>query len=375
MNNILEKIKKTLPIVEKILPIIEKYQRYIYVCGLFLVMTVILYLWTGEEVIEKRLRELNSKTVSGEDYVPDKEFEVDAYAELNELISLYFDAYVNADFETLETIATPISDMEKSYITTMCQFYDEYQNIKCYTKHGLSKDSFVVSVCFDIKFMDHDAVAPSMQTFYVQTNKDGELYINNLYSDFNMRYDELDIDKDVYMALEKYVSQNDYISLLYDVETEYNNWLKENGELRILITQTIPAVRQQWEQDVLIAEEEEDTEGTEEPGTEEPSTEEPGTDEPTTELPSTENPTTENPSTEEPTPTPEPEPEPVVEKVKVLKNNVNVRSAADADSDKLGQANQGDVFVKLGVDGDWTKIQYDDKSGYIKTSYLEAVTE
>ena len=65
----------------------------------------------------------------------------------------------------------------------MSQFYEEYQNIKCYTKHGLSKDSFIVSACFDIKFTNQEVTAPSMVLFYVQTDENGKLYINNLYSD------------------------------------------------------------------------------------------------------------------------------------------------------------------------------------------------
>ena len=173
-----EKVKeKTRPVWEKVAAFVKEQKRYLGVAGLFVVMVVVLVFFTGSEFNADRIAKINSKEVSGEDYVPDAEFEVDAYPELNKLIENYFGAYVAADFETLEKLVTPLSDMEKSYITAMSQFYEEYQNIKCYTKHGLSKNSFIVSVCFDIKFVNQDVTAPSMVLFYVQTNEKGELYI------------------------------------------------------------------------------------------------------------------------------------------------------------------------------------------------------
>lgn len=258
MNNLSEKMKK-------ILSVLDKYKRYIGVCALFVVMVLVLYFFTGEQYVADRLAEENSKPVSGEDYVPDKEFDVNEYAELNELIALYFDAYVNADFETLETIVTPISDMEKSYITTMSEFYEEYQNIKCYSKRGLSKDSYIVSACFDIKFADQEVVAPSMVLFYVQTNEEGELYINNLYSDFNMQYAELAINRDVYTALLKYTTQADYLTLYNEVETAFNQLIRANEDIYVLTKRTIPAIRQEWEDNVYYShgEDTENTEGTE----------------------------------------------------------------------------------------------------------------
>lgn len=257
MNNILEKIKK-------VLSFLSKFKRYFGVAGLFVVMVLVLYFFTGEEFIADREKEENSKTVSGKDYVPDKEFEINAYAELNELIALYFDAYVNADFETLETIATPISDMEKSYITIMSEYYEEYQDITCYSKHGLSKDSYIVSAKFNIKFAEQDVVAPSMVLFYVQTNKDGELYINNLYSDFNIQYEELAINRDVYTALIKYTTQDDYLTLYSEVETSFNQLIRENEEIYVLTKRTIPAMRQEWEDNVYYShgDESESTEDT-----------------------------------------------------------------------------------------------------------------
>ena len=366
MKDILEKVKK-------ILPFFEKYKKYFAVCGLFAVMVVILYFFTGEDYVANRLAEINSRPVSGEDYVPDKEFEIDAYEEVNELIATYFEAYVNADFETLDMVATPVSDMEKSYITIMSQYFEEYQNITCYTKHGLSKDSFIVAARFDIKFLEQEVTAPSMMLFYVQTNEDGELYINNLYSDFNKKYKESVVSSDVNTAFIKYTMQDDYLKLYNEVDDAFKNLIKENEEIYILTKRTIPAMRQEWEDTVYYAHEDEteDTENTE--GTE--GTE--GTEETEgTEVTSGTDSETQLPSTEESTTTDtQVSQEPVVTYVKVKSNDVYVRSKASTEGDKLGKVDKGDIFENLGVEGDWTKVNYNGKTGYSKSSLVEEVTE
>lgn len=369
MKDILDKIKKiyedkVLPFIKKIseklklkelwdkvAPFLKEQKRYIGVAGLFVVFVLFLVFFTGEDFNAERIAMQNSVQVSGADYVPDAEFEVDEYPAVNELIKEYFEAYVAADFATLETIVSPLSEMEKSYITTMSPFYEAYQNIKCYTKHGLSKDSYIVSACFDIKFKDQAVTAPSMVLFYVQTNEDGSLYINNLYSDFNMKYTELAINKEVFTALRKYTTQDDYLELFNQVESAFSKLIKENNEIYQLTKRTIPGTRQEWEDNVFYAEKQdsqvkdEATEGTEESeGTEEQET--------------------------------------LVEKVKIEADiNVRVRSGAGTDYTKIGDVNNGEVYVKLGsetgADGrEWIKIQFTEELvGYVIADCTVPVTE
>ncbi len=357
-KNIGEKAK---PLSEKIMPFLKENKRYFGAGALFICFVVVLIFFAGPEFNGERIAKLNHVEVSGEDYVPDAEFEIDAYTELNGLIQTYFDAYVKADFATLEAVAYPISEMEQSYITTMSQFYEGYENIKCYTKHGLSKDSFIVAARFDIKFVGQDVTAPSMMLFYVQTNEEGGLYINNLYSDFNMQYSENAISKDVYTALRKFTTQDDYLELYNEVEVAFSNLIKDNTEIYQLTKRTIPGTRQMWEDTVFYAP---STEGVE-------STETTETTESTEITESTE-------TTETPTDTPEPEPQ--EEKVRVdTESSVRIRKGPGTSYDKIGDAYDGDEFVKLGVeddeDGDeWTKVQVsDNKVGYIKSSFLDSV--
>ena len=387
IKSLLAKMK---PFLEKAWEFVKVQKRYFGVAGLFVVFVCVLFFFTGEDFNAKRIAKQNSIEVSGEDYVPDAEFEIDAYPEVNDLIETYFDAYVNADVELIEELVTPLSDMEKSYITAMSQFYEEYQNVTCYTKHGLSRDSYIVSACFEIKFAEQETTAPSMVLFYLQTNEEGDLYINNLYSDFNMKYAELAINKDVYTALKKYTVQEDYLELFNLVESEFNQLIRENNEIYQLTKRTIPATRQEWEDTVYYAqstedeEETQDTESTQQTESTVPSESTPPSESTTpapSETPQPQPQPSETPQPSEST-TPEPEPEPVVKKVKVDTNSsVNVRKGAGKSYDSIGKAYDGDVFVKLGEktgdDGKkWIKIQYtSSKVGYIRADYLDDVTE
>ncbi len=383
VKNIGEKAKelgtKVKPFIDKVIALAIEHKRYLGAAGLFVVMVIVLVFFTGADFNAKRIAKLNSIEISGEDYVPEAEFEVDAYPAVNDLINEYFRAYVAADVAALEAVAYPLSEMEKSYITTISQFYEEYQNIKCYTKHGLSKDSYIVSAVFDIKFSGQEAVAPSMVLFYVQTDENGALYINNLYSDFNMKYSEVAINRDVYTALRKYTTQDDYLELFNKIESDFNKLIKENNEIYQLTKRTIPGTRQAWEDTVYYVESTEEVENTqlvEVPETPAPSE----TPEPTPEPQPTPEPTPEPQPT--PEPTPEPEPTPAVEKIKIdANNNVRVRSGAGTDFSKVGDAYDGDVFVKLGEETGsdgmvWYKIQFNDSTvGYVRSDFTEPVTE
>ena len=115
---ILEKVKpileKVKPIWDKVVALLKEHKRYVATAGLFVVFVVVLVFFAGPEFNADRIAKQNSIEVSGEDYVPDAEFEVDAYPELNALIEQYFKAYVAADLTTLDSLVSPLSDMEKS---------------------------------------------------------------------------------------------------------------------------------------------------------------------------------------------------------------------------------------------------------------------
>jgi hypothetical protein len=93
-------------------------------------------------------------------------------------------------------------------------------------------------------------------------------------------------------------------------------------------------------------------------------------------IPGTESVDTENTETTETEQEPESE-APVVIKVRAL-DQVNIRSSMNTDSYEniIRTSEMGEIFVKLGQDAGWTKVQLEDGSvGYMNSTYLEVVTE
>lgn len=56
-------------------------------------------------------------------------------------------------------------------------------------------------------------------------------------------------------------------------------------------------------------------------------------------------------------------------------DDVNVRSTNSTDGDVLGKAKKGEMFEKVEDVDDWTHIKYNDQDGYMKTEFLETISE
>ena len=55
------------------------------------------------------------------------------------------------------------------------------------------------------------------------------------------------------------------------------------------------------------------------------------------------------------------------------KDICNVRAKASADAELLGKVDIGVKLKKLGTSGDWTKVKFQGKTGYIKSNLLKKV--
>lgn len=62
-------------------------------------------------------------------------------------------------------------------------------------------------------------------------------------------------------------------------------------------------------------------------------------------------------------------------KISGLKNKLSVWKKASGDADRLGYAYNGDVYELLEVEGDWYKIRYGDKVGYVTGPHVTPVHE
>lgn len=350
---------------EKMKTFFTKYWRYFAVAGLLIVLILVLYKCTGPNSGKNESTEAVTETEteteqpSAANFVLDTQFEQDAYEQLNTLINNYFTAYAAGNVDELQNYAYPISDKEKSYIGVCSQYFENYQNIVCYTKHGLTEGSYLVSAYYELKFYDVETVAPGLEFFYVETDANGNLYINNLYSAYNRERMEEEMNSDIYSVYVLYGQQEDVQAIRLDVQERYQAALSSDANLVNMLSSTFPLAVEEWKNSILAAEQGEAAGG------------EPATENTAESTESTE------PATEQPAPAEEDlSQESVTAKVRITaESSVNVRQEPSAESTRLGKAPGGSVYTKVGEEGDWVQIDFNGVMGYVTAEYVEDVVE
>jgi hypothetical protein len=342
--------------MKKLIGFFLTYRRYLGAAALFLVFVLILVNCTGPRTgtgDTEAGTEVGTEISAGKDY----ELAEDADPELVELINSYYEAYASADLDSLEMLAQPLSDNEKSYIGAFSDYYEAFQNITCYSTQGATEDSYMVSVCYDLKFYEVDTAAPGMDFFYVERDGKGNLVINNLYSSYNFAFAEEEKDDSLYELIATYEKSSAVVALQEDVQTRYEEALKSDDKLSNLVGGTLRDVMAKWrdsiaaEDDTQAVESTESTEATESTESTEPAEQE------------TES---EKASEKEETGSTE------TGKVKT-KDICKVRKEPSTDAEVLGTVNVGVKLNKLGTEGDWTKVEFQGETGYIKSSLLKNV--
>lgn len=201
---------------------------------------------------EKDPRQETTISDSNKAGILDDEFEVDAYPKVNELVEEYFKAYAAGDVDAIEKIAYPITETEKSYIQSYSKYVDGYDDIKCYTKHGVAEGEYLVSVECSTKYKGVKTSAPGLEFFYVRTDKNGDAYIDNAYGQFNESYKENKTDVEITRLKTAYDQDEDVLELLEEVQNNYEKALDSDKDLNVMLTDTIQNVIKEWVKDIGI---------------------------------------------------------------------------------------------------------------------------
>jgi hypothetical protein len=402
---------------KKIIDWCMKNRRFFLAAVLFVALIVLLKNCTGQSSTGESVSGTETETVGqteGDtdaiDFDLDSDFEQDAHEEVNQLIAAYFDAYASADIDTLETIASPVSENEKSYIRVFSQYIESYENIVCYTKAGLDDNSYLVSAYFDLKFYDVATTAPGLDFFYVETAEDGTVFINNRYSSYNLSRTENDLDSNIYAVILKFEQQEDSVALREQVEQAYSDAVASDVDLATMLSTTIPNAMNDWMNSIAEADadasgenETETAEGTEqETGendqdaaqTEEPSdqtvVDENNPDASQTETPADQTDANENDqdaaavddngqdAAQDGTDNGDAEQEETakqVVKVKITAKSVNVRKEPNTSSEVIGKVKKGETYTEMDDLDGWFEISYDGQTGYVSADYVTEVTE
>ena len=234
--------------------ICSKYKKYI-ATGAMLVLLCVVVATLGKKDGTAKPDEGKSAVTNVDENTSTDGAEVDAHEEVNALFGEYYTHYAAGDIESLEKIAFPITDTEKSYIQMFSKYVDKYENIKCYTTKGISDGEYVAVVTTEMKLKDIDTAAPELATFYVRKNENG-VYIDNAYSSFNQSNEENSRDTEVNELITEFGQDADIIKLQRDFQEGYDKALEKDEELKVMITSTVQSAIKEWVAAVGPSEEE-----------------------------------------------------------------------------------------------------------------------
>lgn len=223
-------------------------KKYVGVAAVLLCLIILLAVVTANGKKDKKENtEVTEQTqVSVEDFQFETEYTDHKKDEITQLLQNYYTAYVSADLDTLANIAYPMTDNEKSYIGVVSQYYETVSDITVYSKAGLENGSYFVSVENNIKFYGVDTVAPTLDFFYIATDDNGQLYINNVYSNFNRTYAEEELDSGIVSLISKYTSDSDFANLQESVQSKYDEAVNSDANLKEMLETTLTGAIKQW---------------------------------------------------------------------------------------------------------------------------------
>lgn len=334
----------------KILDFCKKNIRYISAGIIVVILVVVLSVTTvNPDKQGEGSKEGNQTSQESQESGQNEAFAIDAIPEINTLIQNYYSAYAAGDIATIESLATPISDIEKSYITLMSQYISGYENIQVHTKKGLLENEYMVSVAMEMGFEGLTTTAPGLDFFYVRMNGTGAYAIDNLYSQFNYQNRENELDSQVEAFIANYEKQDDVVQLCNDVQTRYEAALKADADLKNMIDVTIPQALEEWVTQI--------TGGAGQTG----DAQTPPADSGQTPAEGIQPQQPENSGANS---------IPAGKEIS-LNKSMNIRKEMSETSDLIDVAKAGDkvTVVESYAEG-WTKVQWNGKTGYIRTDLL-----
>ncbi len=263
--------------------------------------------------------------------IPDATMEENAYPEVNALVEKYYTASANGDADTLAQIYKGLDETEILKAVAASEYIDKFDNITVYTKPGPVEGSYVAYVYNEVKLYEYDGNVPGLETLYICTDDNGNLFINGDIADAN----ELDYLKQINV-------QSDVIDLNNKVASSYNEMVSGDEALAELLTRMRSGLQ------VSVGE----ALATSEASAAEASSEEEAKEET------------------------EPEQTTITTRVIKATDVVNIRSSDSETADILDKTTSGQEFKELeALANGWSKVEYKNSVAYVKTEFFEVVSE
>ncbi len=181
--------------------------------------------------------------------IPVYPLEENAYPDVINIVRTYYDAQASGNLEAIAELNTYINEIEKIRIQELSKYVDTYADLNVYTKPGMTEGTYVAYVCAKAKFYDIDALLPGMQTYYIGKDESGKFFMND------GTYDETINDYVKTITL-----QADVVELNNRVTVEYNDLLTGNEDVNNFVALLKDKINE--EVGILLAASEAETEET-----------------------------------------------------------------------------------------------------------------
>jgi uncharacterized protein YraI len=276
--------------------------------------------------------------ISLEDAMQDVPMTANTDQAVTELITGFYNAWADGDTDTMLSLCDEIEDSNLFSYEEYSKYIERYDVLEIYTKPGPEENSTIAYVYFTTRFTDHDYDVPGYQAYYICAKEDGSLYIKR---------GENSEEVNEYITL--LTTQDDVVEFNNRITAEYNNLLMENPEILSYMNELVEEVKIQVGERLGQLNASDDT--------------------------VTADNNTDNSDTGTETGTQQTEETTVQETQYVTATTtVNVRSSDSENADKLGKVTGGTKLelVENKVNG-WSEVIYENKHGFIKSEYLQAV--
>lgn len=294
--------------------------------------------------------------------------------ELVQLLTDYYEAYADGDIKSLEKVATPISDKEKSYIKMISEYVKSYDIEGVLTKPGLNKNGLLTSVKLGVHYKNLKIVAPGLDFFYIE-KRDGKYHINNLYSTFNNQNGELDVDPTIIAMIAAFEQQEDVLMLESEVSQAFSRISLEDKDFNVYFTKTLPEVVTDWAADYKVVAQKKKAE--EKQALAEKKKQEKKQAEEVKKTKKEKKPSkSENDKEKQKTASQKHKKQSgVSEKIVYTTSEVNVRNKPSLTAERLGETKENARFTVDKEKNGWSRIRFHGKKAWIKSEFLKAKEE
>ena len=242
----------------------------------------------------------------------------DAVPEVNDLMNRYYAALAAGDMESVTGMVDTLTE-DDAGLPARSEWIDSYNNISCYTKKGLTDNSYVVYTYFEIKFVGDKtaSMAPGLSSFYVAQNDQGAYYI--------LQSSNPEVEN--YMA--NITKGDDVQALVASVNQKWEEIKAGDPTVAEVATLMINA-----------GETADGGEAAGEAGAEQPA------EEPAAGVQD-------------------------VDETVYATDSVNIRSDANETAERVGQVYKGETLHRTGIlDSGWSRVDYNGQTAYVKSEYV-----